>query len=70
VTDVIMAPKDGAELILELRRRDANARIVAISGKGPVGPYFSRLAGADEGLTKPVDRDDLVSAVEGLLKVQ
>lgn len=69
ITEVIMANGDGLEVILELKRRQPNARVIAISAGGR---YLSaadclRVAkglGAHEVLLKPVRRDDFLAAVE------
>jgi len=77
VTDIIMPKVNGLELIRRLRSSYPRIRVIAISGGGSFGPLSlkpdaisthafiaaAREAGAEEVLTKPFDRDDLLSAV-------
>ncbi|MBF0335047.1 MAG: response regulator [Alphaproteobacteria bacterium] len=72
VTDIWMPGMDGIGLIGEAKRRNPGLRIVAVSGGAPRAPQaFSiqeaRSAGADVALLKPVDRAELMRAVDGLL---
>ena len=63
VTDIMMARKDGVELIMALKALNPDTPIIAVSGEGPTGLGFARLAGAQEIMTKPIDPDVLVGAV-------
>lgn len=72
VTDILMPSKDGLEVLMELRRRGASARIIAISGGGEhVGvdslDWAERL-GARRTLRKPFAAEELVRAVRDLLE--
>ena len=67
VTDIVMPGHDGVELILDLKRLDPEAEVVAISGKGDTGLHFANLAGASVVLKKPVSADALVAAVERIV---
>ncbi len=64
VTDIMMARKDGVELILALRKLDPDAAIIAVSGEGQSGLDFAHMAGAQQTMTKPIDPEALVGAVE------
>ena len=72
ITDLIMPEKEGIETILEVRKRHPNIKIIAISGGGRVGPEsYLKLAksiGASHSLTKPFTHNELLSAVNDLLK--
>lgn len=71
VTDIVMPEKEGIETIMELRALDPLVRIIAISGGGRINPedYLSwaQKFGVQQTFTKPVDRELLLEAVEGLL---
>jgi CheY-like chemotaxis protein len=70
VTDIFMPDIDGLEIVLAVRSRCPDARILAISG----GSRLVRLdylsiaerLGADATLTKPFRPSDLLAAVEAL----
>ncbi len=71
ITEVIMANGDGLELILELKRRQPTAHVVAISGGGRYLPAADCLRvakglGARETLMKPVQRTELLTALDRL----
>ncbi len=72
ITDLIMPEKEGIETILEVRKRNPQIKIIAISGGGRIGPEsYLKLAisvGAARALTKPFAQDELLSAVNDLLK--
>ncbi len=71
VTDLIMPEQEGIETIAEIRRRDPDIPIVAMSGGGRLGPgdYLetARFLGADATLAKPFGRQELIAIVEKLL---
>ena len=64
VTDIEMPRGDGLELIDALTGLDPDVSIVAVSGKGLPRLQVAQLAGARQILTKPIDRDLLLKAVE------
>ncbi len=80
VTDIIMPGKDGIATIREIRKELPNAKIIAISGGGNLGPdayepnsikttaYLAAAgeAGADVILPKPFDREALMEAIRTL----
>lgn len=71
ITDILMPEKEGIETIIELRRKDPDVRIVAISGGDRIGGIqFLELAGklgADRMLSKPFRVEALLKAVRDLL---
>ncbi len=71
ITDIIMPGKEGIETILELKQKNPNIGIIAISGGGRIGPdgylELARRFGASQTFSKPFDRQELVQAVKELL---
>jgi DNA-binding NtrC family response regulator len=71
ITDIIMPGSPGLDMILELRSRHPDVRIVAMSGGGQAGPDgFLRTAerlGATATIAKPFTCDQLVQAVQTAL---
>jgi DNA-binding response OmpR family regulator len=72
ITDLIMPEKEGLEIIMELRRAFPDVKIIAISGGGRLDPaQYLRMAksfGAQYAFAKPVEREELLKAIEKLLK--
>jgi DNA-binding response OmpR family regulator len=72
LTDLFMPDKDGIETIRELRRTRPEIRIIAISGNiARGGQSFLRMArnlGADYTLSKPIEQQQLVAAVDYVLQ--
>jgi len=72
VTDVLMPGTDGLEVIIELRRKNPNVRIIAMSGGGSIkGQSYLTLAeklGAKSSLAKPFSKSEFLDAVELALK--
>ena len=71
-TNIVMPEKDGLETIKELRHGFPDVRIVAISGydKGDRLGYLSLAEeyGAQRTFTKPFRREDIVEAIQDLLR--
>lgn len=68
VTDIIMPEMEGIETIMEIRRRNPEARIIAMSGGGRARnleflPLAKKL-GADQALRKPFRRAELLEVVD------
>jgi len=71
ITDIVMPEKEGIGLIMELRNQDAETKIIAISGGGRMDPetylkWAGRL-GVKHTFKKPVERQEMLSAVSELL---
>ena len=69
VTDLMMPEKEGVEVIMELRQRDPDIAILAVSGMARNDLYLhvARELGADAVLEKPFRFGSLVGAVSALL---
>lgn len=71
ITDIIMPEKEGVETIIELKRDYPTMKIIAISGGGRTRNLdFLKLAenfGADEWLSKPFSKDEILEKVNGCL---
>ncbi len=68
LTDVVMPGLDGIALSREARKRDPDLEVVAITGHDDVRLAVQAMkAGCADFLTKPVDRDELVSVCEKAL---
>ena len=71
ITDLIMPEKEGLETIMELRQEFPDTKIIAMSGGGRVGAKsylkMAHTLGAKKTLTKPFGREDLLSAVNGMI---
>ncbi len=71
VTDIVMPEKEGIETIMDLRSKDPQVRIIAISGGGRISPedylQWARRFGVKHTFTKPVDRQELLAAIDDLL---
>jgi CheY-like chemotaxis protein len=72
ITDIIMPQKEGLEIILELRQKYPDLKIIAISGGGRVGPdgYLpgAKLFGADMVFQKPLIQKEFMHGVSVLLE--
>lgn len=73
ITDLMMAKKNGLELIQEISREFGETRVIAISGGVPTTPsdyYLSvaKLMGASRVLDKPFTKGELLAAVETILE--
>ena len=71
ITDIIMPDSDGIELIAAVKKAHPGVRVLAISGRGNMGPLdllkMASVVGADATLSKPLTGDDLLEAVEKLV---
>jgi len=71
ITDIVMPGKEGVAVILEIRKAHPRARIIAISGGGRFAAenYLELAAtlGAARTFPKPVEREQILGAVEELL---
>ena len=67
VTDLQMPRVDGLELIQSPHQLFPDTPIIAISGKGPGMLAHAKVEGAIAALSKPLNRDELLAAVESTL---
>jgi CheY-like chemotaxis protein len=71
ITDVFMPEKDGIETVREIRARNSDIKILAISGGGRAGRFdfldVAKSFGANGVLEKPFRSKVLLDAVEDLL---
>jgi CheY-like chemotaxis protein len=65
ITDIVMPEMNGLELMLELTRSFLNVKVIAISGslEGEGGINVAKLLGARQAFPKPLDMEQLLSAV-------
>ena len=68
ITDIKMEPKNGLEVIRELRADLPEVRIIAITGFDPPALDTAMDLGAGRVFTKPLKMDELLTAIEELLK--
>ncbi len=73
ITDILMPEKDGLETIMELWRDNPDVKIIAISGgartlDADMCLRHARIFGAMRSFSKPVRRDELITAVAELLQ--
>lgn len=64
LTDMVMPGRDGLSLISAIKGIDPGASIIAVSGKSPTRLEASSVFGASKVLTKPIDKAELVEAVD------
>jgi len=67
IVDLVMPRMHGVELITHLRGRYPGSTLIAISGKGPAMLDKAMKAGAFAALGKPLNRDELVTAIDRVL---
>ena len=68
ITDLVMPQKEGLETIAEARKRFPGVKIVSMSGA--FGGQYLRVAslmGADAKIAKPIDPEELLKTVQGLV---
>jgi two-component system response regulator HydG len=69
VTDLKMPRMDGIELLSKLRDQDPDLPVIVVTAFGDVGSAVQAMrSGAEDYLTKPVDFDALVLAIERALE--
>ncbi len=70
ITDLQMPGMHGFELITALRDFSLQPSIIAVSGTGPDQLHMANALGAKFTLSKPLDADKLIAAVEQVLAVR
>lgn len=70
LTDIFMPATDGLELIREVRASHPTTKIIAVTGYPGLGDPLStaKEIGADITLRKPIDFDQLLRALEDVMK--
>lgn len=72
ITDIIMPKKSGITLITEVKNKNLNMEIIAISGGGRLDPTgyldLSESLGATVSFEKPIDKSALLMAIDLLLQ--
>jgi len=72
ITDILMPKKDGKETILEIREESPDAKIIAMTGGGWIGPEIdldiAEKLGAMRTFAKPIQQEELLEAVRELLE--
>jgi CheY-like chemotaxis protein len=71
IADIIMPERGGISIIREIKELCPDAKIIAISGGARIGNAdpleAAREVGATKALAKPLDPDDFLEVVNGLL---
>ncbi len=74
IIDMFMPDKDGVETIIEVKKLWPAMKVIAMSGGGVVCLddilRVASILGADATLRKPLDIEDMVAKVTGLLTVE
>lgn len=74
ITDIIMPEKEGLELIFELRRKNPELKIIAISGGGrfQYEGYLNsaKHLGANMVFQKPLELKELMNSISNLLSAR
>jgi CheY-like chemotaxis protein len=72
LTDILMPQRDGIEVLRQVKQRWPSLPVIAVSGGGWIKAgdllEMADRLGADRVLQKPVRRDDLLAAVDAVLK--
>lgn len=72
ITDIMMPEKDGLEVVLAMRKEHPDLPVIAISGGMRMAPMdflpIVKTFGAREVFYKPVELDDLLTAVKGQIE--
>jgi len=67
VTDIIMPGMEGIEMIMQIKKEHPEMPIIAISGGKPYYLYLAKKLGIDFVFTKPLNRNDFLTAVNASL---
>ena len=71
ITDLLMPKKGGIEVIVQIQKDMPGIKVIAISGGGRMGDLnfleHAEMLGASRSLEKPVTREELLEAVDGVL---
>ena len=72
ITDLVMPEKGGIDLIMELKKKEPNIKVIAISGGGGITGRFdylpiAKLVGASEIISKPFQVTEIRAQVAKML---
>lgn len=71
ITDIIMPEKEGTETILEIKQKNPNIKIIAISGGGRAGfvDYLETVSefGVDATFSKPFNNNEFIAKLKELI---
>ena len=71
ILDIIMPNKEGLETLRELKKRQVDIKVIAITGKSGADPYdylfAAKAFGAEQTLKKPFSNDEILSLVHSVL---
>ena len=72
ITDLVMPEKGGIDLIMELKKKEPNIKVIAISGGGGITGRFdylpiAKLVGASEIIAKPFQVTEIRAQVAKML---
>ena len=70
ITDLVMPDIEGLGMIMELRRRDQDVRIIAMSGGGQDYLKIAHRLGAQAILSKPFGDKELLKTVRQVLETE
>ena len=69
LTDLVMPALDGIETVQRIRQRWPNQEVIIVTGVGDVRSAVEAVRlGAADYLLKPIERDDLIRAIESVLE--
>ena len=63
ITDIVMPKMEGIEMIMEIKRRHPQTKIIAISGGEPLYLYMAKKLGIQGVFTKPLNQQGFSAAV-------
>ena len=67
IADIFMPNLDGIDVLLDLKTRNANVKIISISGREDFYLDATKDLGAHCALKKPFSNDELLTAIKSLL---
>ncbi len=70
ITDIVMPKMEGIEMIMEIKRRHPEMKIIAISGGEPLYLYMAKKLGIQDVFTKPLNQQGFSAAVLQALQCQ
>ncbi len=72
ILDLLMPEKEGMETLMEMKKSMPEIKVITVSGGGKIGPesYLSatKILGAEYAFPKPVNQQELLDAVDQIIK--